>query len=74
MVSQNRAKTRVLSSRISQTKILELKQLYPKGMSESEIINDLVKEKLARAQFEKWMADLQAQFDVNDFDLESIDR
>ena len=53
-------------------RVQELKELYPPNMTESEIINDLVKEKLARAKFDKWMEGLKGQFTIADFDVESF--
>jgi hypothetical protein len=65
-------KTKVLSARVMVSFLRELKSLYPNDMTESEIINDLVKEKLARAKFDQWMASLEGKFDLEDFDSESL--
>jgi hypothetical protein len=65
-------KTRVLSGRIMETKVAELKLLYPPHMTESEIINDLVREKLTRAKFDQWMASMKENIELGDIDLESF--
>ncbi len=70
--SATETKTKVFSGRIPRSKVRELKELYPSSMTESEIINDLVREKLARSEFDKWMTAIQENFDLNDFDLESL--
>jgi hypothetical protein len=65
-------KTKVLSGRIMEAKVKELKLLYPSNMTESEIINDLVREKLARAKFDQWMLCMKESFTLSDIDLESL--
>jgi hypothetical protein len=62
----------VISGRLKLSKVQELKELYPVEMTESEIINDLIREKLARAKFDKWMATMQENFNLKDIDLESL--
>ena len=65
-------RTKVISGRLKLSKVQELKELYPVEMTESEIINDLIREKLARAKFDKWIATMQENFNLKDIDLESL--
>lgn len=64
-------RTRVFSGRVIESKLRELKRLYPTEMTESEIVNDLVRERLAREKFDRWMNELKGNFKIEDLDLES---
>lgn len=67
-----KGKTKVFSGRVMQERLNELKELYPQTMTSTEIINDLIQEKLARAKFDQWMNHVSKDFKTEDFDLESI--
>ena len=64
--------SKVVSGRLQLGRLKELKRLYPGTMTESEILSDLVNEKLARAQFDRWMEEQATVFDEKDFDSESL--
>ncbi len=65
-------RTRVLSGRVPEATIEELRQLYPSHMTESDIVKDLVQEKLTRAKLDKWIEGMRENFNQNDIDLDSF--
>jgi hypothetical protein len=64
-------KTKVISGRLTERSLEQLHRLYP-GQSDSQIVSNLVEEKVARLAFDKWIEEMKKGFRPEDFDFESL--
>jgi hypothetical protein len=66
-----KSKTKIISARLSESTVHELHKIYLRA-SDSEIIANLVEEKLARRSFDEWINALKKGFRPEDLDLDLL--